>query len=112
MAAPLGLTHVKTAVREWTNQWSPDPRNLEQAFTLEQKAISLDDSLPSAHLALGWIYPWRQQHDQAVTERERVLTLAPNWAEGYAGMAMTLSLSGRSEEAVGLVEKAMRLNPR
>ena len=96
---------------DWGNQWSQDPQNLERAFTLAQKAIALDDSLSMAHLTLGQIYTWRQQHDQAIAEGERALVLASNCADCYAGMAAILNLSQRPAEAVGLVEKAMRLNP-
>jgi adenylate cyclase len=103
----LGLTYFA----DWGNQWSQAPQTLEQAFTLAQKAIALDDSLPLAHLVLGWVSPWRQQHDQAITEGERAILLAPNCADCYAGMAMILSLSQRPAEAVGLMEKAIRLNP-
>jgi tetratricopeptide (TPR) repeat protein len=54
----------------------------------------------------------RQQRDQAIAEGERALVLAPNCADCYAGMAWILILAGRPAEAIGLVEKAMRLNPR
>jgi TolB-like protein/class 3 adenylate cyclase/cytochrome c-type biogenesis protein CcmH/NrfG len=103
----LGWTHFV----EWLFQWNPDPQNLEQAFTLAQKALALDDSLASAHLLLGQIYPRRQQHDQAIAEGERALLLAPNCADCYQGMAEILGLAGRPAEAIGLMEQAMRLNP-
>jgi hypothetical protein len=38
---------------DWLWQWSQDPRALDLAFEAEQKAISLDDSLPLAHMMLG-----------------------------------------------------------
>ncbi|MBI3300659.1 MAG: tetratricopeptide repeat protein, partial [Deltaproteobacteria bacterium] len=105
--ANLGWTYLV----EWVWQWSPDPQTLERAFTLAQKAIALDDSLPLAHLLLGQVSPWKKQHDQGIAEGERAIALAPNWADGYAGMAQTLILAGRPADAIGLVEKAMRLNP-
>jgi adenylate cyclase len=103
---------AETYFVDWANQWSQDPQTLEQAFAVGQKAIALDDSLAMAHLVLGEIYPWRQQHDQAIAEGERTLVLAPNCADCHAGMARILILAGRPAEAIGLVEKAMRLNPR
>ncbi|HJY84941.1 MAG TPA: adenylate/guanylate cyclase domain-containing protein [Candidatus Binatia bacterium] len=105
--ASLSLTYFT----EWTLQWSQDPQILERAFALAQQAIALDDSLSTAHSMLGQIYTWRQQHDQAIAEGERAILLAPNCADCYVGMAGILSLSQRPTEAVGLVEKAMRLNP-
>jgi len=39
---------------------------------------------------------------------ERAITLDPNDARGYAGLAETLSRVGRSEEALRMVEQALR----
>ncbi|MBI3304323.1 MAG: adenylate/guanylate cyclase domain-containing protein, partial [Deltaproteobacteria bacterium] len=105
--AGLGATYF----REWVDQWSQDPQTLEQFFTLEQKAIALDDSLPVAHTLLGWAYVWKKQHDQAIAEGERAIALDSNNADSYVALAEVLNLAGRPQEALGLVEKAMRLNP-
>jgi len=92
-------------------QWSQAPQTLEQAFAPAQKAIALDDSLAFAHAILGNVYAWKKQHDQAVAEGERAIILAPNWADGHVWLAQILILAGRPADAIGLVEKAMRLNP-
>jgi class 3 adenylate cyclase len=42
---------------------------------------------------------------------ERAIDLDPNDAEGYATLAQILSYAGRPEDAIGMVQKAMRLNP-
>jgi adenylate cyclase len=104
----LGLTYY----REWMFRWSPDPQTLERALALEQKAISLDDSLPFAHSLLSWVYVQKQQYDQAIAEGERAIALDPNNADSYAFQAQALNSAGRPEEALRLVERAMRLNPR
>ncbi|HEV8718235.1 MAG TPA: tetratricopeptide repeat protein [Candidatus Binatia bacterium] len=96
---------------EWTWQWSRDPQTLEQAFTLAQKAIVLDDSLPAAHMVLGSVYLFKGQHEQALAEGEQALALDPNFAEGHAALAGILLFAGRPEGAIGLVEKALRLSP-
>src|SRR5207253_5549279 len=51
-------------LQEWVNQWSQDPQTLEQAFTLAQQAVTLDDSLPAAHRSLAYAYLWKRQHAQ------------------------------------------------
>ena len=104
----LGSTYYT----EYTWQWSQDPQTLERAFELAQKAVALDDSLPEAHGLLGWVYMKRQQPEQAIVEGERAITVDPNNANGYARLAEVLTYTGRPEEAVGLMKKAMRLNPR
>jgi adenylate cyclase len=61
---------------------------------------------------LGFIYQWRKQHEQAIAEGERAIALDPNYAGGYAILGAILSMAGRPEEAIGLIEKALRLSPR
>jgi adenylate cyclase len=96
---------------DWFYQWSPDPQNLERAFALAQKAITLDDSLPGAHMLLGSVYLWKKQQDQALAEAERALALNPNDADGYVELGLILTYVGQPQEGVRMVEKAMRLNP-
>jgi TolB-like protein/Tfp pilus assembly protein PilF len=98
-------------LNEFVNQWDPNPQTLERSFELAQKAVALDDSLALAHHALGVVYPWKKQPDQAIAELERAIALDPNYANAYAMLADTLNWVGRPEEAIGLMKKAMRLNP-
>jgi adenylate cyclase len=96
---------------EWYSQWSRDPQILEQAFASAQQALALEDSLPVAHSVLGLVYMWKKQHDQAIAEGERAVVLAPNNADSSVWLARILVYVGRAEEAIRLVQKAMRLNP-
>ncbi len=106
--AGLGWTYTW----EWVYQWSQGPQIIEQALTLAQRAIALDDSLPGAHNILGVVYLWgRKQHERAIVEAERAIALNPNSAEGYVTLGSTLMFAGKPEEAIGLLAKAMRFNP-
>ena len=40
-----------------------------------------------------------------------MIALHPNYAEGYATLGDILAWSGRPEEAIGVINKAMRLDP-
>ena len=97
---------------EWVFRWSADPQTLERALALAQQALALDDSLPIAHSRLSVVYAQKQQYDQAIAEGERAIALDPNRADSYAEQAQALNLAGRPEEALRVVEQAMRLNPR
>ena len=67
---------------------------------------------PLAHTLLGSIYLWRdRQYEQAIAEGERALTLDPNCGGCYAWYGHILSYAGRPQEAIGLIEKGMRLDP-
>ena len=105
--AVLGYTYFS----DWFYQWSPDPQNLERAFALAQKAITLDDSFPWPHRILSQVYLRKKQLDQALAEAEQALALDPNDADGYIDLQWILTFVGQPQEALRLVEKAMRLNP-
>ena len=62
--------------------------------------------------ALEHVYAQKQQYDQAIAEGERAIALDPNNADSYACRRMTLNFAGRPEEALRMMEQAMRLNPR
>ncbi len=109
-AAYVGLG--ATYHQEWLWQWSRDPQTLERAFALAHKAIALDDSLPQSHQLLASVYQSKKQYDQATVEAERFVALDPNNADGYMFLGNMLVWTERPEEGLGLMEKAMRLNPR
>jgi adenylate cyclase len=104
----LGFTYWQ----EWWSQWNPNPENLEQALALAHKAVTLDDSLSIGHMLLTSVYLQNKQHEQALAAAERTFALAPNSAMACVVLGSTLNFVGRPEEAVGLMEKAMRLDPR
>jgi len=107
--AGLGWTYFL----DWFFQWNPNrAQTLERAFELEQRAVALDDSLSWAHMALGRVYVWQKQHEQAIVEAERALALDPNNADGYWNLGNILTFAGRPEEGIGMIEQGMRRNPR
>ena len=98
---------------EWFYGWTTNrPQTLAQAGELAQKALTLNETLAEAHGLLGMVYLWQKQHDLAIREEEQAIALDPNFADGYAYLGGTLGFSGRPEEGISLVERAMRLNPR
>src|SRR3989441_2369265 len=101
----------RTYLMELVFQWEEKPQTAEQVFSLGQKAVALDDSQPTAHETLAYAYLGKKQHAQAIAEAERALSLDPNFADAYITLGDILSFAGRPEEAIRLVETAMRLNP-
>jgi len=96
---------------EWAFQWSDDPQIPERAAALAQRAVALDDSLPVAHQTLAYVFLLQKQFAQAIAEAERAMVLEPNDADACVTLGEILSCAGRPQEAVGLVEKALRLDP-
>jgi adenylate cyclase len=60
---------------------------------------------------LGWDSLWKKQHDVAIAELERAVSLDPNSAWACAFLAEVLNYAGRPDEAIGFAKKAMRLDP-
>ena len=104
----LGWTYFT----EWTLQWNPDPQNIEQALELAQKAIALDDSVPTTHSLLSLIYVRKHQFEPALAEGEQAIALDPNFANAYAWQVETLIHLGHPTDALEMAKKAIRLNPR
>ncbi|MBI3247076.1 MAG: tetratricopeptide repeat protein [Deltaproteobacteria bacterium] len=100
-----------TYLREWQFLWNQEPQVLKRSFELGQKALALKDSLSIPHMLLGHVYLWQKQPEQAIAQAERVISLDPNDDVGYWTLAFILNYAGRAKEAVGLMEKAMRLSP-
>jgi len=104
----LGWTHWIDASYGFTQ--SPE-ESFKQAVKLAQRALELDKADPDVHSLLGGVHLFQRQHEQAISEGKKAIALRPNDACNLALLAQTLSYSGRSDEAIELMERAMRLNP-
>jgi adenylate cyclase len=81
---------------------------LAQALAMAQRGSALSDAYAPGHIPLGFVYLWQKQYEQAQAEMERTITLDPNLADGYAGLAFLLSCEGRSKETGEMIEQALR----
>lgn len=98
--------------RGWHNQWSEDPRSLDRALEMSQKALALDDFLPDAHARLGWMLVWKKQYQRGIAHGKRAIALDPTYADGYLLLGHTLIYGGGPpEEAIRVSTKGMRLDP-
>jgi adenylate cyclase len=104
----IGWTYYRDARFGWTNT---PVRSLARAEELALKTLAVDDSNAEAYCLLSVVYMARREHDKAVAYGEKALALAPNYADVQATIAIPLMYSGRAEEAIELVQNAMRLSP-
>jgi Tfp pilus assembly protein PilF len=83
-----------------------------KAKELAEKALSLDDTLENAHLALGWSLAI---YDHAWSESEnafiRAIEFAPNSAYVHSRYGWFLSWLGRHDEALRELRLASSLDP-
>ncbi len=101
-------THYNDARFGWSQSRS---ESFKRAVELAQKALELDDSEAGAHSLLGMIYLYKRQHERAIAEAERGVSISPNGAHYNAFLANILNFTGRPQEAIELSKKAMRLSP-
>jgi adenylate cyclase len=92
---------------------NPSPEQVAECMARVQKAISLDENESEAHRILGAIYLRRErQFERAEHHITRAVTLNPNDANTAAKATELFSFTGRSQEAVASIKRAMSLNPR
>ncbi len=60
---------------------------------------------------MGSIYLMSRQHDKAIAQVERAISLNPNDASNLLRLGFVLLNAGRSEEAISALKNARRLNP-
>ena len=95
------------------------PRDIDCALQLFTRAIELDPSYALAHAGVAdcWSYIYlnsqRSEHvrQQADVSSLRAVELDPESAQAQASRAVSLSLSGRNEEAEQRFETAIHLDP-
>jgi len=104
----LAVTHWIDARFGYSNSREDSLRAAEEATA---RALSLDDTDSGAYNILGSIHLMKGEHDKAIAMGEKSLTLNPNSASNVGSLAMTMFWSGRPEEALQLIRRAMRLNP-
>lgn len=102
---------ARTYTSEIQLDWVRDPRaNAFTALTLAEKALSLDAENPYVHFALSVIYRTMGKHEQAIDAARKSTAINPNYADGYATLALDLNYAGRPEEGLENIDKALRLN--
>ena len=101
-----------TYLTQYMMGWSDDERNLDRARELAIKAISTGDTVGSAYCLLGHAYLWKKQHDKAIAIYEESEITHYGMAETLSDYASVLNFCGRPEEAIELLQKAIRLDPK
>jgi serine/threonine-protein kinase len=85
---------------------------VEQAHALCEKAVQLAPELAEAHRALAWSFDVALlDFDDAITEYQRALALAPGDARVLSSYANFLSRIGNVNRAVASAQSALALDP-
>ena len=76
-----------------------------------ETALALDPDNYDTHFVRAFIHAQRGEQDQAIERYRRALELNPNAANVMASLASPMMYSGRVDEALDLMQKAVRLDP-
>jgi TolB-like protein len=92
--------------------WADMAKSVEIAERSARAAIQADSEDPWAHNGLAHVHLFKRRFDDSLAEFELALRLNPNFAlaQGYYGLS--LSYSGRWQEADEAARRALRLSPR
>ena len=93
--------------------WARDRENsIRQGLAYAARAMELDDSIPQIYMTRSSLYLSQRQHEAAIEAALRTVEVHPNYADGHATLAFVLSYSGRLDEALQALNRALQINPR
>ncbi len=109
--AALAATYWQIHRRYWHAKFNI-PTVHEARFKAEtflEKAKRQPTAL--SHQVAAAMLSLQSRHTEAIAEAGKAIGVDPNDADSYVALAGALSLAGNPEEALQLMQKAMRLNP-
>ena len=106
--AQAAVTHCLETIHGWTL----DPAaSLQAARQLAEKALALDDTVPSGHASLGVVALFAGQHDEAIQRLQRAHDLRPMCSAPRAILGYAQLYAGDWKNAVSNAQGAVELNP-
>jgi adenylate cyclase len=110
---PMGYINLGWVYQRdyWLGNTKSPRETLEKDIELAQKALAMDDSMASGHAVLSALYLLKREYNKAIAEGERAVALNPGGTSELVNYAFSLTFTGRTEEAIPLFQKAIRLNP-
>jgi len=107
--------HAWASLAQWVPSvwgYSRPEESFPKARSAANKAMALDETLAMAQVSVGWIalaYDWEWQKAKQSFERARELN--PNDPEVYSGLGWYLAVAGRLDEAIGMLQTTVKLDP-
>jgi adenylate cyclase len=100
------------AIADHASGWALDSAQaLPEAERWARRALELNDQEPLSHMALGSVLLWRRDHEGALGEFDRMISLDPNFAQGHSARGLALMYAGESARALEPFAMAIRLDP-
>ena len=105
----LAWCYALEALHSWSGHgW----QSLEQVKQHARAAISFDQNDPRAHCALALAHFWIGEQTQAVAAVLNAIKLDANMPEAYGVLGNALAVSGKAQQAMEPLERALQGSPR
>jgi tetratricopeptide (TPR) repeat protein len=104
----LAISLAARAIEGWTDS---APNDIERAERLSQQALTESPRSPLAHCAKGQVMRAQKGYVEAIPEYEMAIALNRNLVSAYVHLGECKFFTGSIEEAIPLVEQAIRINP-
>ncbi len=109
--AALSATYWQVWKRYWHRELGMESPH-DPLFKAEEYLVDAKRKPTSLTLQVSTAMLSQQgEHDASLLEGNRAITFDPNDADGYVALAGALNLAGQYDEALELVQHAIRLNP-
>jgi len=106
--ALLSFTYMSDA---WRGRSDDPVRLIREANRLAMEAVRNDDQDSHAHFTLGTALSCINKLEPAMAEQRRALDLYPNFAAAAGELGRLLAFSGRYDEAMEQVRRAIQCSP-
>jgi adenylate cyclase len=83
----------------------------KKSFEAAQKSLSLDETSINGRINLAFLYTVQQEHDKALATARKGMELNPGSAFSFFALGRALNFACKHQEAVEMLEKAIRMNP-
>lgn len=107
-------SYLATALagRVLANMTASAASDLKRAQELTEQGLETSPRSPLAHLANAYVLRAQHRCTEAIPEYETVLASDRNRLSAYFGLGQCKLLTGSIDEAIPLIERAIRLSPR
>jgi adenylate cyclase len=105
----LATALAQRTISQMTDSAAADVACAEGLVT---QALAASPRSPIAHFAKGHVLRAQLRYEEAIPEYETVIAFNRNWAFAIYALGQCKHLTGSIEEAIALVERAIRLSPR
>jgi len=95
----------------WGNWFASRQQSLQEAEFYALRAIQLDEAEPWGYQALGEVYQFRGDIEQAIAMWQKAYDLNPNDFYNLSGLGYGVAYTSDPQRGLPMIEEAFRINP-